>query len=45
LYRRQLQNLYLLLGRAVPQALASPISVGTGAMENGGVMRRAQGMP
>jgi alpha-amylase/alpha-mannosidase (GH57 family) len=45
LYRRQLQNLYRLLGRAAPQALSVPISVGSGAMENGGVMRRAQGTP
>ena len=45
LYRRQLQNLYLLLGRAAPEALSRPISTGSGAMENGGVMRRAQGTP
>jgi alpha-amylase/alpha-mannosidase (GH57 family) len=45
LYRRQLQNLYLLLGRTAPEALSQPISVGSGAMENGGVMRRAQGTP
>jgi alpha-amylase/alpha-mannosidase (GH57 family) len=45
LFRRQLQNLYQLLGRAAPEALSRPISVGSGAMENGGVMRRAQGTP
>jgi alpha-amylase/alpha-mannosidase (GH57 family) len=45
LFRRQLQNLYQLLGRAAPAALARPISVGSGTMDNGGVMRRAQGMP
>jgi alpha-amylase/alpha-mannosidase (GH57 family) len=41
LYRRQLQNLYKLLGRAAPEALSRPISTGSGDMENGGVMRRA----
>jgi alpha-amylase/alpha-mannosidase (GH57 family) len=41
LFRRQLQNLYRLLGRAVPEALSRPISTGSGDMENGGVMRRA----
>jgi alpha-amylase/alpha-mannosidase (GH57 family) len=41
LYRRQLQNLYRLLGRAAPEALSRPISTGSGDMENGGVMRRA----
>ena len=41
LYRRQLLNLYRLLGRAAPDALARPISIGVGDMENGGVMRRA----
>jgi alpha-amylase/alpha-mannosidase (GH57 family) len=41
LYRRQLQNLYQLLGRAAPEALFVPISTGSGDMENGGVMRRA----
>jgi alpha-amylase/alpha-mannosidase (GH57 family) len=41
LYRRQLQNLYRLLGRAVPEALFRPIASGSGDMENGGVMRRA----
>ncbi len=41
LFRRQLQNLYLLLGRAAPSALSEPISVGSGEVDNGGVMRRA----
>ena len=41
LYRRQLVNLYRLLGLAVPAALDQPISVGRGAPEAGGVMRRA----
>jgi hypothetical protein len=40
-----LQNLYQLLGRPAPAALARPISVGSGQMDNGGVMRRAQGKP
>jgi alpha-amylase/alpha-mannosidase (GH57 family) len=42
LYRRQLVNLYQLLGRPPPAALSRPISSGSGDMENGGVMRRAQ---
>ncbi len=41
LYRRQLVNLYRLLGLSVPDILAQPISVGRGAPEAGGVMRRA----
>ena len=41
LYRRQLGNLYRLLGRPAPEALARPICVGRGDMEHGGVMRRA----
>ena len=41
LYRRQLVNLYQLLGRPAPARLAQAISVGHGAMEHGGVMRRA----
>ena len=41
LFRRQLQTLYKLLGRAAPDALSRPISIGSGDMENGGVMRRA----
>ena len=36
-----LLNLYRLLGLAVPAALDQPISVGRGAPEAGGVMRRA----
>jgi alpha-amylase/alpha-mannosidase (GH57 family) len=43
LFRRQLTNLYRLLGRDVPESLAEPISVGGGSMEHGGVMRRAFG--
>jgi alpha-amylase/alpha-mannosidase (GH57 family) len=42
LYRHQLANLYRLLKRAVPASLDTPISVGRGAPESGGVMRRAQ---
>jgi alpha-amylase/alpha-mannosidase (GH57 family) len=41
LYRRQLVNLYRLLGLESPEALSQPISVGGGAAEHGGVMRRA----
>jgi alpha-amylase/alpha-mannosidase (GH57 family) len=41
LYRRQLVNLYRLLGLPVPASLDQPISVGRGAPEAGGVMRRA----
>ncbi|MGH8139139.1 MAG: glycoside hydrolase [Steroidobacteraceae bacterium] len=41
LYRRQLVNLYRLLGLAPPDSLSQPISVGRGAPEHGGVMRRA----
>jgi alpha-amylase/alpha-mannosidase (GH57 family) len=41
LYRRQLVNLYRLLGVAVPANLDQPISIGRGAPEAGGVMRRA----
>jgi alpha-amylase/alpha-mannosidase (GH57 family) len=41
LYRRQLVNLYRLLGLAPPESLSQPISVGRGAPEHGGVMRRA----
>jgi alpha-amylase/alpha-mannosidase (GH57 family) len=43
LYRRQLVNLYRLLGLAPPESLSQPISVGRGAPEHGGVMRRANG--
>jgi alpha-amylase/alpha-mannosidase (GH57 family) len=41
LYRRQLVNLYRLLGVAPPESLSQPISIGRGAPEQGGVMRRA----
>ncbi len=41
LYRRQLVNLYRLLGRAAPVALSVPIASGSGDRENGGVMQRA----
>jgi alpha-amylase/alpha-mannosidase (GH57 family) len=41
LYRRQLVNLYRLLGVSVPEILGHPISVGRGMPEAGGVMRRA----
>jgi alpha-amylase/alpha-mannosidase (GH57 family) len=41
LYRRQLVNLYRLLGLAPPETLSQPISIGRGAPEHGGVMRRA----
>jgi len=41
LFRRQLQTLYRLLGRAEPEALMRSIATGSGDMENGGVMRRA----
>jgi alpha-amylase/alpha-mannosidase (GH57 family) len=41
LYRRQLVTLYRMLGVSVPENLDHPISVGRGAPEAGGVMRRA----
>jgi alpha-amylase/alpha-mannosidase (GH57 family) len=41
LYRRQLMNLYGLLGLDPPAILAQPISTGGGHPEHGGVMRRA----
>ena len=41
LYRRQLINLYHLLNRPAPERLSRPLSVGSGTMEHGGVMRRA----
>ena len=41
LFRHQLSSLYRLLGREPPEALAHAISVGLGAPEGGGVMRRA----
>ncbi|MFI4914185.1 MAG: glycoside hydrolase [Steroidobacterales bacterium] len=42
LYRHQLTSFYRLLGLAVPASLAQPISIGRGAPEACGVMRRAQ---
>ncbi len=42
LFRHQLASLYLLIGREVPELLTHAISVGRGAPEGGGVMRRAQ---
>jgi alpha-amylase/alpha-mannosidase (GH57 family) len=41
LYRRQLVNLYRVLGLPPPESLSQPIAVGRGAPEHGGVMRRA----
>ena len=41
LFRHQLASLYRLIGREPPDALAHAISVGRGAPEGGGVMRRA----
>ncbi len=41
LYRRQLANLYRLLGRPLPERLSRPLARGSGMMEHGGVMRRA----
>jgi alpha-amylase/alpha-mannosidase (GH57 family) len=41
LYRRQLVTLYRRLNLMPPAELAVPISVGAGAPEYGGVMRRA----
>jgi alpha-amylase/alpha-mannosidase (GH57 family) len=41
LYRRQLVNLYRVLGLTPPENLSQPISIGRGAPEHGGVMRRA----
>ena len=41
LFRHQLASLYRLLGREPPDALSHAISVGRGAPEGGGVMRRA----
>ncbi|HEY0905731.1 MAG TPA: glycoside hydrolase family 57 protein [Methylophilus sp.] len=43
LYRRNLTNLYQLLGLAVPESLSQPISMGGGDAENAGTMRRGQG--
>jgi len=41
LYRRQLMNLYRLLGLKAPASLAQPISTGGSHAEHGGAMRRA----
>jgi alpha-amylase/alpha-mannosidase (GH57 family) len=41
LYRRQLTNLYRLLKLEPPATLQQPLSVGHGAPEHGGTMRRA----
>lgn len=42
LYRRNLINLYTLLGQPVPDALHHKISAGGGSSENAGTMRRGQ---
>ncbi|MFP3873412.1 MAG: glycoside hydrolase [Thiohalophilus sp.] len=42
LYRQQLANLYMQLGLESPDALAEPISHGTGQPATGGTMRRGQ---
>jgi alpha-amylase/alpha-mannosidase (GH57 family) len=44
LYRRQLVTLYRRLNLVPPGELALPISVGSGAPEHGGVMRRASAL-
>jgi alpha-amylase/alpha-mannosidase (GH57 family) len=41
LYRRHLTNLYRLLEEEVPEELSQPISIGGGAAELGGVMKRS----
>jgi alpha-amylase/alpha-mannosidase (GH57 family) len=41
LFRHQLASLYQLIGSPTPAALAVPVSVGNGAPEGGGVMRRS----
>jgi alpha-amylase/alpha-mannosidase (GH57 family) len=41
LYRRQLVNLYRVLKIAPPENLSHPLSIGRGAPEHGGAMRRA----
>jgi alpha-amylase/alpha-mannosidase (GH57 family) len=41
LYRRQLVNLYRILKLTPPENLSQPLSVGHGAPEHGGAMRRA----
>lgn len=42
LYRRNLSNLYHLLGLVPPDHLSEPISMGGGQAENAGTMRRGQ---
>lgn len=42
LYRRNLSNLYTLLGLSPPDVLSHPISLGGGDSENAGTMRRGQ---
>jgi len=42
LYRRNLSNLYQLLGLVPPAHLSQPISLGGGDAENAGTMRRGQ---
>lgn len=42
LYRRNLMNLYTLLGEPIPDALYHQISVGGGNADNAGTMRRGQ---
>ncbi|MCP5301358.1 MAG: glycoside hydrolase [Chromatiaceae bacterium] len=43
LYRKQLQNLYEMLGEPPPANLDQPLSRGGGAAENAGTMRRGHG--
>lgn len=42
LYRRNLMNLYQLLGQPIPDVLHHKISAGGGNAENAGTMRRGQ---
>ncbi|SDK32430.1 Alpha-amylase/alpha-mannosidase, GH57 family [Methylophilus rhizosphaerae] len=42
LYRRNLSNLYQLLGLVPPESLSRPVSTGGGQAENAGTMRRGQ---
>jgi alpha-amylase/alpha-mannosidase (GH57 family) len=43
LYRRQLRNLYQMLGETPPASLDEPVSAGGGDAENSGTMRRGHG--
>ncbi|MCB1792542.1 MAG: glycoside hydrolase [Gammaproteobacteria bacterium] len=43
LYRKQLHNLYEMLGEPPPASLKQPLSRGGGAAENAGTMRRGHG--